>query len=39
MDETVQRQHLNQYINIYFHRECRKASFICYFIVSAENLF
>ena len=36
-DETVQRQHLNQYINIYFHRECRKTSFNC-FIVTAENL-
>ena len=23
IDETVQRQHLNQYINIYLHRKCR----------------
>ena len=22
IDETVQWQHLNQYINIYLHREC-----------------
>ena len=23
IDETLQRQHLNQYINVYLHRECR----------------
>ena len=34
VDETVQRQQLNQYINIYLLRECRQTSFI----VTAENL-
>ena len=34
VDETVQGQQLNQYINIYLDRECRKNSFI----VTAENL-
>ena len=34
VDETVQRQQLNQYINIYLLRECRQTSFI----VIAENL-
>ena len=34
VDETVQGQQLNQYINIYLDREGRKNSFI----VTAENL-
>ena len=38
VDETVQQQHLNQYINIYLHRECCKTGFICCFIVTAENI-
>ena len=38
VDETMQQQHLNQYINIYLHRECHKINFIRYFIVTAENL-
>ena len=37
-DETMQRQHLNQYINIYLHRECHKTSFIHCFIVTIKNL-
>ena len=36
---VTQKYELRVSFNIYFHRECRKASFICYFIVSAENLF
>ena len=34
----MQRQQLNQYINIYLHRECRKTSLLirC-FIGTAEN--
>ena len=38
IDEIKQRQHLNQYINIYLHRECCKTSFISCFIVTAKNL-
>ena len=38
VDETMQQQHLNQYSNIYLHRECCKSSFICCFILTAENL-
>ena len=38
VDETMQQQHLSQYINIYLHRECRKTSFIFCYIVTAENL-
>ena len=34
----MQRQHLNQYINSYLHRECCKTSFIYCFIVNAKNL-
>ena len=34
----MQRQHLNQYINIYLHRECCKTSFLYCFIVDAKNL-
>ena len=37
VDETMLWQHLDQYINIYLHRECCKTSFIC-FVVTAENL-
>ena len=37
VDQTMQRQHLNQYINIYLHRQCCKTSFICCFIVTAKN--
>ena len=37
-DETGQQQHLNQYINIYLHREFHKTSFIPSFIVNAKNL-
>ena len=33
VDKTVQGQHLNQYIKIYLHRECRKTSFICCIIL------
>ena len=32
------QQHLNQYINIYLQRECRKTTFIHCFIVTAKNL-
>ena len=38
LDEAVQRQHLNQSINIYLHRDCHETSFIRCFIVTAENL-
>ena len=38
VDGTIQQQHLDQYINIYLHRECRKTSFICCFILTATNL-
>ena len=38
IDETVHWEHLNQYINIYLHRECPKTSFICCFIVTTKNL-
>ena len=38
VDENMQRQHLNQYINIYLHRECRKTSFIRCFIVTTKTL-
>ena len=31
-------QHLNQSIDIYLQRECRKTSFIRCFLVTAENL-
>ena len=34
----MQRQHWNQYINIYLHRECCKTSFIYCFTVTAKNL-
>ena len=34
----MQRQHLNQYINIYLHRECCKTSFIYCFAATTENL-
>ena len=34
----MQQQHLNEYINIYLHKECRKTSFVCCFIVTVENL-
>ena len=37
VDEIMQSQHLNQYIYIYLHRECRKSSFIRCFIMTAEN--
>ena len=36
--KTMQLQHLNQYINIYSHRECCKTSFIYCFIVTLEKL-
>ena len=38
VDETIQWQHLDQYVNIYLHRECCKTSFICCFTVTTENL-
>ena len=34
----MQWQHLNQFINIYLHREFRKASFICCSIVTVKNV-
>ena len=37
VDETMQQQHLSQYINICLHREYRKTSFIFY-IVTTKNL-
>ena len=36
--ETVQRQHLNQYINFIYIENVVKANFIRCFIVTAENL-
>ena len=38
VDETVHRQHLNQYINIHLDGECHKTSFIRCFVLTAENL-
>ena len=38
VDNIIRWQHLNQYINIYFHREFHKTGFICCFVVTAENL-
>ena len=38
IDETAQHKHLNQYININYKEYVIKASFIRYFIVTAENL-
>ena len=38
IDETVHRQHLNQYINIYLIENIVKTSFIRYFIATTENL-
>ena len=38
VDETVQQQHLSQWINIYLHRECRQTSFIHCFIMTTKNL-
>ena len=37
VDKTMQWKHLNKHINIYLHRECCKASFICCFIVTAKT--
>ena len=38
VDETMEQQHLNQYINIYLRTECYKTSFIHCFIVTTKNL-
>ena len=38
VDETMQWQYLNQYINIYLHRECSKTSCIPHFIATTKNL-
>ena len=38
IDETVHRQHLNQYINIYLIENIVKTSFIRYFIATTKNL-